>query len=400
MKKYGCFILLLLFISSCSQGDGPDMPPPPLYNVVDPVETTEVFAVTPAEKDVLARLNKVGVEYMDLIAPDDKAENYCVSPLSLNLAVALVANSVSEERGQSVARNLGFESLEQLNSMSHRLISYLAHPSPARELAIANAVWHSASYTPSEEFVSGMASVFGAPVTPFIPSTNEAVDMINSWIYDTSQGMIPSILESASDSFYWSNTIFFRSEWFYNFDPADTTVGTFHGNGYDSDVSMMHALQSNSGYAKAGDDIYALIRFGDHDYSFELIISEKPFTYELYNELRMKIGLYDIELSLPRFSVSTCSSIGNVLSMLGLDASCLDGMGLPDVHCSAFSGIQKTRIDIDEQGAKLAASTLIGGVGGPPVNPKVSLTVDRPFIFIVREAKTDAIILAGRINNL
>lgn len=402
MKKLVQLFLSLLFLSSCTSNDEPRIDV--AYNVVDPVPTTDVFTPAPSEMSIIESMPEAAFFYSKILAPQDEDDNYCISPLSLNFAVAMVANSVDDESGDLIAERLGAASVGDLNSLYNKQISYLTHPSTKSKLLLANAVWHSDKYEVSDLFTTRMATLYGASVTPFAVGSRAAVDMINSWVRNTTQGVIPDIIESATSEFYWSNTLYFQSNWMYKFDPAKTTAGVFHGTKGDAEVDMMHGLQENATYCEYAGAVYAKIYYKLIDYTFELIMSDEPIDYQLYKDLsdgRAMQFLYDLEMSLPKFSIMTDLDITPLLGELGVMDSdvMLSGMGLPSVPGMIQGGKQKTRIDVDEEGVKITAATIIGGVGCAD-NEKHPFVVDRPFTFIVREARTGAILLMGRVNNI
>lgn len=71
---------------------------------------------------------------------------------------------------------------------------------------------------------------------------------------------------------------------------------------------------------------------------------------------------------------------------------------------SASFILQKTAFEMDETGATAAAATVGGqywGTGEVQVDRQnVTMTVDRPFMFFIKDKATGAILLSGRINNL
>lgn len=100
-------------------------------------------------------------------------------------------------------------------------------------------------------------------------------------------------------------------------------------------------------------------------------------------------------------------------SKLGLEST-LDEMGMPDAFSSEeadFSGIDGTEklfitdvvhqafVSVDEAGTEAAAATgVVVGITSAPSAP-VEVTVDRPFVFLIRDVETGAILFVGRVVN-
>ena len=74
----------------------------------------------------------------------------------------------------------------------------------------------------------------------------------------------------------------------------------------------------------------------------------------------------------------------------------LNGMGIPTGRIGKIG--QKTSINIDEEGAKMAAVTTDHWVTADNESVKKGVVVlDRPFLFYVNNFKTGAVIMAGRV---
>jgi serpin B len=62
--------------------------------------------------------------------------------------------------------------------------------------------------------------------------------------------------------------------------------------------------------------------------------------------------------------------------------------------------IHKAFVSVDEQGTEAAAATAVLMAGAAPgERPPVNFTMDRPFIFLIRDISTGTIIFMGRVMN-
>jgi serpin B len=111
----------------------------------------------------------------------------------------------------------------------------------------------------------------------------------------------------------------------------------------------------------------------------------------------------EVELSLPKFKVETTLSLREILA----------GMGLTDAFAPAsadFSGIDGARdlfvavalhkayVAVDEAGTEAGAATVIGGATAAPGEWQV-VTVNRPFLFLIRDRATGTVLFLGRVTN-
>ncbi len=113
-------------------------------------------------------------------------------------------------------------------------------------------------------------------------------------------------------------------------------------------------------------------------------------------------------LTLPRFTMTQQFELSSTLSAMGMaqtfsDAADFSGMtGKPDFTISA--AIHKAFIDVNEQGTEAAAATAIEMVATAaqrPNNepPPIVFDADHPFLFLIRDKGTGAILFLGRMTN-
>jgi serpin B len=116
---------------------------------------------------------------------------------------------------------------------------------------------------------------------------------------------------------------------------------------------------------------------------------------------------YSVRLSMPRFGVDTRADLVPALKALGMQAAFaggaadFSGISTQD-RLSITSVIHQANIDVDEDGTEAAAATAVvmGDTAGPcaPQPAKtVTLRLDRPFLFQIRDVDTGAILFMGRV---
>jgi serpin B len=117
------------------------------------------------------------------------------------------------------------------------------------------------------------------------------------------------------------------------------------------------------------------------------------------------LQLTEVALTMPRFEFKSQFSLKDTLT----------GMGMPDAfspYNADFSGmtgnrelfisdvVHKAFVAVDEAGTEAAAATaVIVGTTSAPGEPTVEVTLDRPFIFLIRDIETGAILFVGRVLN-
>jgi serpin B len=101
----------------------------------------------------------------------------------------------------------------------------------------------------------------------------------------------------------------------------------------------------------------------------------------------------------PGISAETAFSLVKPLQRLGMvDAFSADTADLSGIsqqsHLFIFDAQHKAFVTVDEAGTEAAAATgvIIGDVSAPE-----PITVDRPFLFLIEDVETKAVLFLGRI---
>ena len=60
--------------------------------------------------------------------------------------------------------------------------------------------------------------------------------------------------------------------------------------------------------------------------------------------------------------------------------------------------VHQANITVTEEGTEAAAATAVGmATGAPPADEPVELTIDRPFVFALRDTASGAVLFFGRV---
>jgi serpin B len=112
-----------------------------------------------------------------------------------------------------------------------------------------------------------------------------------------------------------------------------------------------------------------------------------------------------VTLTMPRFEFDSEFGLTDTLDWMGMpiafspDEADFSGMtGNRELFISDV--IHKAFVAVDEAGTEAAAATaVVVGTTSIPVEPPVQVTIDRPFIFLIRDVETGAILFVGRVLN-
>ncbi|MBQ9746475.1 MAG: serine protease inhibitor [Clostridia bacterium] len=185
--------------------------------------------------------------------------NTLVSPLSVLLALAIVANGAEGETLAEMESTLGLP-IEELNKYLYTYISSLPEEEKCK-LTVANSVWlREEGINVNKPFLEVMAGYYGAEAysAPFDSST---VRDINSWVSKNTDGMIDEVLENIPPHtlFYIVNTLLFDAQWQTVYEKTNISNGKFTtADGEERTVKYMSAHESNCFF---GEDASGFLKY-------------------------------------------------------------------------------------------------------------------------------------------
>ena len=360
-----------------------------------------------------------------------QAGNLILSPFSISLALAMTYAGARGETEAQMADTLHFE-LPQgelhpaFNALDQDLASRGQGTSGEQEplqLNIANAVWAEQTYPFLPEFLDTIAANYGAGIrlADFVNQFEKVRKEINDWVSEQTQEKIKDLLAegtlSTDTRMVLVNAIYFKADWLSQFDAADTTDTPFHLlDGTDVTVKMMNQGTFMPYYQ--GDGFQAVeLPYADDPSSplgesavmdiflpdegnFEAF--ESALNAELFNETINGFQPAGMLLSLPKFTFESSFNLSDTLQSMGM----LDAF---DENRSNFSGmserndlyisnvIHKAFVAVDEQGTEAAAATAVIVDAVSAIMYDVTLTIDRPFIFVIRDMPSGQILFIGRV---
>ncbi|MGA2671011.1 MAG: serpin family protein [Dehalococcoidia bacterium] len=352
--------------------------------------------------------------------------NLFYSPYSISLALAMTYAGARGETAEQMAATLQFLlEQERLHPAFNWLDAELAKRGQGAQgkdgkgfrLNIVNAIWGQKDYTFLSDFLDVLAENYGAGlrILDFRTETEKSRVAINDWVSDQTEGRIKDLIpQGAIDALtrlVLTNAIYFNAAWENPFDKKMTANGPFYLlDGGQVTVPMMKQTES-FGYAK-GEGYQAVELPYDGDELSMVILLPTSGNFEVFEEGLQAQQVDDIikalkntrvTLTMPQFKFESQFSLKDTLSDMGMrdafspDDADFSGMtGSPELFISDV--IHKAFVAVDEAGTEAAAATaVIVGTTSAPGEPPVEVTLDRPFIFLIRDIQTGAILFVGRV---
>ncbi|MGM9871728.1 MAG: serpin family protein [Muribaculaceae bacterium] len=401
MKSYNLiFCALASVFCACSDSEPADNNVPKEF---------KPLSVPASQSRVSSQTNDFSLTLFDATINNQGDENVLFSPLSANISLSMLCNAVNGSTRAELIDVLGFgDDLESLNAYNKSLLDYLPSVDNTAELYLLNSFWYDLDDIKAQ-FKTRLTDLYSAE-TSFCEK-QKMPSKINSWVREKTKGNITKILEENEHGpFAFINCLYFKGIWGNPFDKSMTAKADFKN--YDGSVSKYDFITGEKHVKNVGGENFTAIslEFGNKAFSFDIFLPDEGFTTEDVMKSLKENGIPEfsykevLNIKIPKIALKNQIDLKPVLKSLGVkeifgqhaDFSAMtDQAGLT----VAFAK-QSNVVEIDEDGAKVVSSTAIGGgltSPGPVLN---SFVADRPFVFLVREQSTKAVLLAGRINKL
>lgn len=346
-----------------------------------------------------------------------KNSNILISPLSIQLALAMTANGANGQTREEMEALLGGGiSLEDLNEYLHTYVNSL--PSEEKyKLHIANSIWFRDDENRlhvEQNFLQRNADYYRAQIYKAAFDAQTLRD-INTWVDQNTDGMIDKILDDIDcyDVMYLINAIAFDAQWQTGYQSSDVRTREFTNiAGKKTSALMMHSEENL--YLK---DNYAtgfIKPYQDGKYSFAALLPNEGVDIYDYiagltgEGLANTIGnaqSVDVAVSLPKFSYEYEMTMNSILMQLGMptafDSASADfsRLGYSTAGNIYIGNVKhKTFICVDEAGTKAGAVTNVAMKDLCAVYRTV--TLDRPFVYMIIDNQTNLPIFMGVVADI
>jgi len=350
--------------------------------------------------------------------------NLFYSPYSISSALAMTYAGAEGTTAEQMAEVFHFtgDVHSEFNALAQHLEGLADLNIPDDEgspfqLNIANAIWGQEEFHFEKEFLDTLAVHYGAGLRllDYIQQPEESRQVINQWVSDQTkekiQDLIPQGAIDSATRLVLSNAIYFKATWLEPFEESLTQEGIFYSlNGEEISVPLM-SLGTDASlpyYQGEGFQAVAMPYLGGEVSMLVLVPDQGNFqefeadlSAESLDGIISRMAYTPIRLKFPKFEFESEISLAETLAAMGMPeafsaAADFSGMtGDKDLFISDV--FHKAFIGVDEEGTEAAAATaVVMKLTAAPENP-LELTVDRPFLFAIRDHQTGTVLFMGRV---
>jgi len=376
-------------------------------------------------------------------------DNLCVSPYSIQNALAMTFAGAGGDTHTEMARVLHFpsdastvaasfgslqHSLEEMTAKTAELVKKSKEfpgvsGSEPITLSIANRLFAQKDYDFRQSFLLLVKQNYGAAFEPldFIADPATATQRINKWVADQTRDkirdLIPADALNKLTRLVLANALYLKAPWADPFSEKTTQPEPFHVRaGAPVEVPTMRKT-ARFGYVKregftivslpyAGDDLQLLVLLPDEVNGLRAL--ESKLTADVLAECT-KLEAQDVDLHLPKFKLEPPTiALAKNLQALGMKSAFdiprgsanFDKMAprKPNDYLYISNVFHKTFIAVDEKGTEAAAATAVVMMRATaiarPKPPPIQVKVDRPFVYAVQHVPSGVCLFLGRVTDL
>ncbi len=360
-------------------------------------------------------VNGFGTELYRAIAAERPGQNVVVSPASIAIALTMTSAGAGSTTLAEMLATLGIDDAAAIHASMNALSAALdARSHDDVTVAIANSLWGHSDLTFQPAFLEVLAGEYGAAMNTvdYVSDTEGARVAINAWVSDSTEERIPELIDegvlSSDTRLTLVNAVYLRAPWLTSFDPEATVDGPFTlPDGAVVEVPMMTATGPMMFATGDGWRVVELPYSGG-ELAMLIFVPEDGFLDQfeeifLVTDATQYLEPREVTLSLPRFDIESNVALGDVLVAMGMAEAFTDNADFSamtvDETLYIAAVVHQANITVDEAGTEAAAATAVAMAATSmpaPLEP-VTLAVDRPFVFALRDLATGAILFLGRV---
>ncbi|MCF8298508.1 MAG: serpin family protein [Saprospiraceae bacterium] len=339
-------------------------------------------------------------------------DNMMISPLSISLALGMTYNGAAgtTKTAMETAMCLNGLTSQDINNSFKVLSDYLQTVDPTVTMKIANSIWYRDDFTVLQNFLNLNTQYYDALIKSVDFSDPATKALINKWVADNTNNKILKIVDNINpnDVMFLINAVYFLGNWTYQFDPAKTSQESFTMS--NSSVKTVDMMEITSNFMYLSNNLMQIVElpYGGERYSMILM---KPLPNYTCDDLLNAFSTSnfnawinamnptdDLLVKLPKFKFEYEKKLNDILTDLGMGVAFTSQADFTNINAAGNLFISrvkhKTFIDVNEKGTEAAAVT---SVGITFTSMPDAFIADKPFLFIIREKESNALIFMGKV---
>jgi serpin B len=376
---------------------------------------------TPGASKAAAASNAFGLDLFQKLR--FRPGNLLISPYSLHTAMAMSREGAAGTTADELDKALHLDPASRKGERDlHTRIRAPGYH--GFELHAANRLWAHPKIAIHAEYAERLNYLFACDVASLdFDNPIAAAATINQWTSDQTRGRIPQIATPADlappTAFVLTNALYFKGNWDKPFKRSATKDGVFFtAPGQKTRAKLMSQTEKHFfGDFEKSDTAPAVralsMNYTGKDLAMLLLLPElgeldkfeAALSPELLKDIIDQLNETDVPVTLPRFKFGDSFSVIPALQDLGItaafDRSRADFSKASTTRSYIAAVLQKTFIELNEEGTEAAAATAVIHIGASPL-PRAKrppeFKADHPFLLILHDRQTETILFLGRLS--
>ncbi|XP_030627862.1 alpha-1-antitrypsin homolog [Chanos chanos] len=348
--------------------------------------------------------------------PDSKGKNIFFSPVSISMALSLLALGAKEHTHSEIYRVLEYSNLQpaQVNEGYEHLLHMLNHSRDAFQLEMGTSLAVRQGFKPLDKFLQDAQHYYQSEAfTADFSKPDVAAQEINKYIAKKTEDMITDLVKDVDKDTVMMliSYLFFKGQWYGAFDAKDTRKDDFHvDENTKVTVDMMWREGVYEYYIDLANHITILMLPYKGNASMMILLPDEGKMQEVEGLLskeqikhwRDSLWRAELTVSVPKFSISATYSLADTLKEMGMVSAfseSADLSGISETEQLMLSKVaHKAVLNVDEKGTEAAAVTTVQ-FAPQMYLPKLKIDLNRPFLLLIVEDSTRTILFMGKITD-
>ena len=349
-------------------------------------------------------------------------QNFSFSPVSLNMALAVVYSGAMTDTRKQIADLTGFEldGDEFHPNYFHYFSGFVQMETDTLlDFNLANRVFVEQTYPVLDSYKNDVQTYHGGAFEQmdFIRNAPGAEQRINAWAAENTRDRIKDLIPQGTldhlTRMVLANAIYVKSDWKHPFEEENNIHKEFHAiNGRIETAEFMTQRESRIPYFKPDDRKVIQLPYTSPHLSLMIILPDEKDILDIsayipdanqYKEMIDSLRPHQVYMEIPKFKLESQFSLSDHLKEMGMEKafdSRADFSGIGGQRDLFISAIfQKVFFEIDEKGSEAAAATAIVVATTalmPGHEEPKEFIADRPFIFILKENQFNTPLFVGQ----
>jgi serpin B len=349
-----------------------------------------------------------------------KAGNLFFSPASISAALAMTAAGAEGETAKEMLTVLHSADdrkawLSEMGGLSKSLNA----SGEGFVLEMANRLWGQTGFQFRADYLEFVEQKFAAPLgqLDFVGASEPSRKTINDWISDKTHDRINDLLPQGSidgnTRLVLTNAIYFKADWKYQFDKKFTVDQPFTtGSGKQTKLPLMN-LEKEFAYVEDEQAQVLELPYKSPQLSMVVVLPRKAdglskleqgLNFERLEQWLAGLRREKVIVALPKFKLECDFSLSAALKQLGMPRAFGGGAEFGGMTSEAdlqiSDVVHKAFVEVDEKGTEAAAATgvIMATRAAPIENPPKVFRADHPFLFLIRNRESNAVLFLGRFS--